>query len=128
STRSTVGTVTEIADYVGFLCAGVGQRVCFQCGREIAAQTVQQVVDRLVALAPETRLRLYAPVVRDRKGEHRKELDALRRGGFVRGRVDGELRDLAEEWTLGRTARHTVEVLVERLVGRPRGARRPAGS
>ncbi len=118
SPRSTVGTVTEIADYLRLLFARVGHPVCFQCGREIAAQTVQQVVDRLVALAPETRLHLYAPVVRDRKGEHRKELDALRRGGFVRVRVDGELRDLAEEWTLARTARHTIEVLVDRLVVR----------
>ena len=128
SPRSTVGTVTEIADYLRLLFARVGHPVCFQCGREIAAQTVQQVVDRLVALAPETRLHLYAPVVRDRKGEHRKELDALRRGGFVRVRVDGELRDLAEEWTLARTARHTVEVLVDRLVVRPGVERRLADS
>src|SRR5262249_37170844 len=128
SPRSTVGTVTEIADHLRLLFARVGRPVCFQCGREIAAQTVQQVVDRLVALSPETRLFLYAPVVRDRKGEHRKELDELRRGGFVRVRVDGELRDLADAWVLPRTARHTVEVLVDRLVVRPGIERRLADS
>src|SRR5262245_34245552 len=126
--RSTVGTVTEIADYLRLLFAHVGHPVCFQCGREIAAQTVQQVVDRLIALPPETRLFLYAPVVRDRKGEHRKELDELRRGGFVRVRVDGELRDLADDWTLARTARHTIEALVDRLVVRAGIERRLADS
>src|SRR5689334_24976832 len=79
--RSTVGTVTEIADHLRLLWARVGHPVCWSCGREIAAQTVQQVVDRLMALAADTRLFLYAPVVRDRKGEHRKELDELRRSG-----------------------------------------------
>ncbi len=126
--RSTVGTVTEIADYLRLLFARIGHPVCFQCGREIAAQTVQQVVDRLLALREGTRLFLYAPVVRDRKGEHRQELDALRRGGFVRVRIDGELRDLADEWTLARTARHTIEVLVDRLVVRPGIERRLADS
>src|SRR5437016_13751742 len=79
--RSTVGTVTEIADHLRLLFARVGHPVCHSCGREIAAQTVQQVVDRLMALAVDTRLNVFAPVVRDRKGEHRKELDGLRRGG-----------------------------------------------
>ncbi len=117
--RSTVGTVTEIADYLRLLWARVGRPACWSCGREIAAQTVQQVVDRLAALPADTRLFLYAPVVRDRKGEHRKELDELRRGGFVRVRVDGALRELGEEIVLARTARHTIEVLVDRLVVRP---------
>src|SRR5262245_56261943 len=128
SPRSTVGTVTEIADYLRLLFARVGRPVCVQCGREIAAQTVQQVVDRLAALPEGTRLFVYSPVVRDRKGEHRKELDELRRGGFVRVRVDGELRDLADDWTLARTARHTIEALVDRLVVRPGIARRLADS
>ncbi len=128
SPRSTVGTITEIADYLRLLFARIGRPVCFQCGREIAAQTVQEVVDRLVALPPDTRLFLYAPVVRDRKGEHRKELDELRRGGFVRVRVDGELRDLADDWTLPRTTRHTIEVLVDRLTVRPGVERRLADS
>jgi excinuclease ABC subunit A len=117
--RSTVGTVTEIADYLRLLYARVGRPFCHACGREIAAQTVQQVVDRLAGLAPDTRLFVYAPVVRDRKGEHRKELEELRRGGFVRVRVDGELRELSEDVALARTARHTIEVLVDRVVLRP---------
>ncbi len=128
SPRSTVGTVTEVADYLRLLFARVGRPVCFQCGREIAAQTVQQVVDRLLALPAETRLFLYAPVVRDRKGEHKQEIEALRRGGFVRVRVDGALRDLADDWALARTARHTIEVLVDRLIVRPGVARRLADS
>jgi excinuclease ABC subunit A len=113
--RSTVGTVTEIADHLRLLFARVGHPVCWQCGREIAAQTVQQVVDRLVALPTDTRLFVYAPVVRDRRGEHRAELDALQRGGFVRVRIDGELLELAERPALEKTKRHTIEVLVDRL-------------
>jgi excinuclease ABC subunit A len=126
--RSTVGTVTEIADYLRLLFARVGHPLCWICGREIAAQPVQQVVDRLLALPAETRLWVYAPVVRDRKGEHRKELDELRRGGFVRVRVDGELRELGEDIVLARTARHTIEVLVDRLIVRPGTERRLADS
>ncbi len=114
--RSTVGTITEIADYLRLLFARLGHAVCWSCGREIAAQTVQQVVDRLVALPADTRLFLYAPMVRDRKGEHRRELDELRRSGFVRVRVDGELRELADDWSLTRNDRHTIEVLVDRIV------------
>jgi len=117
--RSTVGTVTEIADYLRLLYARVGHPICYSCGREIAAQTVEQVVDRLAALPADTRLFVYAPFVRDRKGEHRRELDELRRGGFVRVRVDGELRELGEDIALARTVRHTIEVLVDRLVVRP---------
>ncbi len=117
--RSTVGTVTEIADHLRLLWARVGHPVCWSCGREIAAQTVQQVVDRLVGLPGDTRLFLYAPVVRDRKGEHRKELDELRRAGFVRIRVDGAVHELGEDIPLARNVRHTIEVLVDRLVVRP---------
>ena len=113
--RSTVGTVTEIADYLRLLYARVGHPVCYVCGREIAAQTVQQVVDRLMALPADTRLFIYGPVVRDRKGEHRKELEELRAGGFVRVRIDGELHELTEEIALPRTVRHSIEVLVDRL-------------
>src|SRR6184192_3237645 len=126
--RSTVGTVTEIADYLRLLYARVGRPLCWSCGREIAAQTVQQVVDRLTALPADTRLFVYAPFVRDRKGEHRRELDDLRRGGFVRVRVDGTVRELTEDIPLGRTARHTIEVLVDRLVVRPGVDRRLADS
>src|SRR5262245_34251104 len=126
--RSTVGTVTEIADYLRLLYARVGHPFCWSCGREIAAQTVQQVVDRLLAVPPETRLFVFGPVVRDRKGEHRAVLEELRRGGFVRVRVDGEVRELGEEIALSRTGRHTIEVLVDRLVLRPGVERRLADS
>src|SRR5262249_53440345 len=126
--RSTVGTVTEIADYLRLLYARVGHPYCFVCGREIAAQTVQQAVDRRAGLPADTRLFLYAPVVRDRKGEHRRELEELRRGGFVRVRVDGTVRELTEEIPLARAARHTIEVLVDRLVVRPGVDRRLADS
>jgi excinuclease ABC subunit A len=126
--RSTVGTVTEIADYLRLLWARVGRAYCWSCGREIAAQTVQEVVDRLEALPADSRLLVYGPVVRDRKGEHKKELDELRRGGFVRVRVDGTLRELSEDIELGRTARHTVEVLVDRLQMRPGVRQRLADS
>jgi excinuclease ABC subunit A len=124
--RSTVGTVTETADYLRLLFARVGHPRCWVCGREIAAQSAPQVVDRLARLPAETKLWVYAPVVRDRKGEHRKELDDLRRGGFVRVRVDGELRELGDEIVLSRTQRHTIEVLVDRLIVRPGVERRLA--
>ncbi len=116
--RSTVGTITEIADYLRLLYARVGEPVCWSCGKPITAQSVQQVVDRLAALPEGTRLWIYAPVVRDRKGEHKKELEDLRRGGFVRARVDGGLRELGEEIVLAKTQRHTIDVLVDRIVRR----------
>jgi excinuclease ABC subunit A len=126
--RSTVGTITEIADYLRLLFARVGEPSCWQCGKPIAAQTVQQVVDRLAAEPEGARLWIYAPVVRDRKGEHRKELDELRRGGFVRVRVDGRLVELGEEIALAKTKPHTIEVLVDRIVLRPGIERRLADS
>ncbi len=126
--RSTVGTITEIADYLRLLYARVGRPHCYGCGREIAAQTVQQVVDRLRMLEEGTRLWLYAPVVRDRKGEHRGLLDELRRGGFVRVRIDGELCELGDDLPLSRSVRHTIEVLVDRLIVRPGIERRLADS
>src|SRR5262245_6834529 len=116
SPRSTVATITEIADHLRLLYARVGQPLCWVCGRTIGAQSVQQVVDRLRDLPADTRLFLYAPVVRDRKGEHRRELEDLRRAGFVRVRVDGVLVELADVPVLARGQRHTVEVLVDRLV------------
>ncbi len=126
--RSTVGTVTEIADYLRLLWARIGRAYCPGCGCEIRAQTVEQVVDQLRALPPETRLFLYAPVVRDRKGEHRRELEDLRRRGFVRVRIDGTMHELGDPPPLARTARHTIEVLVDRLVLRPGLERRLADS
>ncbi len=126
--RSTVGTVTEIYDFVRLLFARVGRPHCFQCGRRIAAQTVQQMVDRLWALGAGSRVQVFAPVARDRKGEYRKELLALRKAGFVRARIDGEIRDLGEDIALARTRKHTIEVLVDRLVLRDGIERRLADS
>jgi excinuclease ABC subunit A len=114
--RSTVATVTEVYDYLRLLFARVGRPHCYQCGRPIASQTVQQMVDQLLALGSGTRLQIFAPVVRDRKGEYRKDLLALRRAGFVRARIDGALRDLADDITLTKSHKHTIEVLVDRLV------------
>ena len=114
--RSTVGTVTEIYDYLRLLFARIGTPYCHQCGREIRAQTVEQIVDRIMALPERTRVHILAPVVRGRKGEYRKELLELRKAGFVRVRIDGELRELGEDIALDRKRAHTIEVLVDRLV------------
>ena len=98
--RSTVGTVTEIYDYLRLLFARIGTPHCPQCGRAIAPQTVSQIVDRVMALPERSRVHILAPIVRGRKGEYRKELLELRKAGFVRVRVDGQMRDLAEDIAL----------------------------
>ena len=116
--RSTVGTVTEVYDYLRLLFARIGRMHCPVCGREIARQTVQQIVDQLHDLPEGTRLMLLAPLVRDRKGEHEKLLAGAKQAGFVRVRVDGELRDLDEEITLDKKFRHSIEVVVDRLAVR----------
>ncbi len=116
--RSTVGTVTEIYDYLRVLFARVGVPHCPRCGRVIAAQTVQQMVDRVLGLAPGTRLLVLAPVVRGRKGEYRKLFFDLARQGYTRVRVNGVVRELAEEIELDRNRKHTIEVVVDRLVVR----------
>ena len=116
--RSTVGTVTEIYDYLRVLFARIGVPHCPSCGAVISAQTVQQMVDRLMALPTGSRLALLAPVVRGRKGEYRKLFYDLRRQGYVRVRVNGELRELSEEIELAKTKKHTIEVVVDRLVVR----------
>jgi excinuclease ABC subunit A len=114
--RSTVGTVTEIHDYLRLLFARVGRPHCPECGREIKSQTVQQIVDQLMALPPGTRLQILAPIVRGRKGEYRKEFDHLRKSGYVRVKVDGTVRELSEEIALDKNKKHTLEVLIDRLV------------
>ena len=114
--RSTVGTVTEIYDYLRLLYARVGHPHCYQCGREIASQTVQEIVDRILTLKENTRVIILAPLVAGRKGEHAKLLDQLRKNGFVRVRVNGEVRDLSEEIVLDKKKKHTLEVVVDRLV------------
>jgi excinuclease ABC subunit A len=116
--RSTVGTVTEIYDYLRLLYARIGTPHCFQCGREISAQTIQQIVDRLLALPSQTRVHIFAPIVVGRKGEYRKELKALAQAGFARVRIDGEIVELGEEIALGKTRSHEIDLLVDRLVVR----------
>ena len=114
--RSTVGTVTEIYDYLRLLYANVGVPHCPVCGREIKQQTVDEMVDAVLKLPERTRFQVLAPVVRGRKGTHAKELDNARRSGFARVRVDGNLYDLDEEITLEKNLKHTIEVVVDRLV------------
>lgn len=114
--RSTVGTVTEIYDYLRLMYARVGVPHCPVCGREIKQQTVDQIVDKVLLLEEKTKIQILAPVVRAKKGEHVKELDKARKGGFVRVRVDGNIYDLSEEIKLEKNKKHTVEVVVDRLV------------
>src|SRR6185436_13666270 len=108
--------------------ARAGSAHCPSCGKAIRAQTIQQVVDRVMALPERTRLYLYAPVVRARKGEHKKELEQLRQGGFVRVRIDVVLRELGDDIVLAKSAPHTIEVLVDRLMVRPGIEKRLADS
>ena len=129
--RSTVGTVTEVYDYLRLLFARIGRMHCPVCGREIARQTVEQIVDQLYEFPEGTRLMLLAPLIRDRKGEHEKLLAGAKQAGFVRVRVDGELRDLDEEIDLDKKFKHSIEVVVDRLVVRRTdddGAPRPDAS
>ncbi len=113
--RSTVGTVTEIYDYLRLLFARVGHPHCPKCGREISKQTVQQIVDAVQGMPTGSRTMILAPLIRDRKGEHQLIFDDLRKAGFVRVRVDGYIRDLSEEFELDKNKKHTIEVVVDRL-------------
>ena len=114
--RSTVGTVTEIYDYLRLLYARIGIPHCPICGREIKQQTIDQIVDRVLALPEKTRIQVLAPVVRGRKGEHQKEFEAARKSGFVRARVDGLVYDLNEKIQLEKNKKHNIEIIVDRLV------------
>ena len=114
--RSTVGTVTEIHDYLRLLYARVGIAHCPKCGREIRRQTVDQMVDQMLALPERTRLQLLAPIVRGKKGEHVKVLESIAKQGFVRVRVDGQVCDVAEAPALAKQKKHTIEVVVDRLI------------
>ncbi len=117
--RSTVGTVTEIYDYLRLLYARIGIPHCPICGREIKQQTVDQIVDQVLALPEKTRVQVLALVVRGRKGTHQKEFEGARRSGFVRARVDGLLYDLNEPIELNKNQKHTIEIVVDRLVIKP---------
>ncbi len=117
--RSTVATVTEIYDYLRLLFARVGKPTCYKCGKPIASQTVQQIVDQILTFPDETRIQILGPLIRGRKGEYRHVFGQMRREGFARVRVDGRLRELEEEITLDKNKKHTIEVVVDRLVIRP---------
>lgn len=114
--RSTVGTVTEIYDYLRLLYARIGIPHCPVCGREIKQQTIDQVVDNVLALPQGTKIQILAPVIRGRKGEHVKELDRARRSGYVRVRCDGIIYDLSEEIKLEKNKKHNIEIVIDRLV------------
>ena len=126
--RSTVGTVTEIYDYFRLLYARIGIPHCPKCGREIAKQTVDQMVDQIMALPEGTKLQLLAPVVRGRKGQHEKVLERAKRSGYVRVRIDGSLYELTEEISLDKNIKHNIDIIVDRLVIKPGIERRLADS
>ena len=117
--RSTVGTVTEIYDYLRLLYARVGTPHCYQCGREISTQSSEQIVDSIMELPEGTRLQLLAPMVRGRKGEYAKLFEEIAKEGFARVRVDGEINELREKIVLDKKRKHTIEVVVDRLVMKP---------
>ena len=122
--RSTVGTVTEIYDYLRLLWARCGVPHCPKCGKEIRRQSVDQIVDQIMQLPERTRFQLLAPVVRGKKGEHQKVFDDARRGGYARVRVDGSVYELTEEISLDKNKKHNIEVIVDRLIMKPDLARR----
>src|SRR4051812_26581166 len=126
--RSTVGTVTEIYDYMRLLWARIGKPHCFNCGRPIAAQSAEQIIDQIMALEEGTRFMVLAPIVRGRKGEFRDQLDHLRAEGFTRVKVDGELRLLEEEIVLDKKFKHDLSVVVDRLIMRADVRKRLADS
>ncbi|WP_122790299.1 excinuclease ABC subunit UvrA [Intestinibacillus sp. Marseille-P6563] len=117
--RSTVGTVTEIYDYLRLLWARIGIPHCPKCGKEIHQQTIDQIIDQLMALPERTRLQILAPVVRGRKGEHVKVLEDARKSGYVRVRVDGNIYDLSEEIKLEKNKKHNIEIVVDRIAVKP---------
>ena len=126
--RSTVGTVTEIYDYLRLLFARIGRPHCYSCGRVISSQTVSQMVDQIALLPQGAKLTLLSPIVRGRKGEYKKELTQLRRDGFARVVIDGNTHDLSEEITLDKKKKHDIDIVVDRLVVKPGIEKRLADS
>ena len=117
--RSTVGTVTEIYDYLRLLYARIGVPHCPVCGREISNQTIDQITDRVMELEERTKVQILAPIVRGRKGEHVKELESARKNGYVRVRIDGEIYELSEEIKIEKNKKHNIEIIVDRLMIKP---------
>src|SRR3989442_5520442 len=124
--RSTVGTITEIYDYRRLVYARVGKPHCPRCGRPVAKQIPDQIVDQVHALPDGTKFQVLAPIIRSRKGEYEKLLEDLGKKGFARAKVDGEVRELSEKIRLDRYYKHSIEVVVDRLVIKPGIERRPA--
>ncbi len=122
--RSTVGTVTEIYDYLRLLFARIGIPHCYKCGKRIQRQTVQQIVDAVLQLPVNSRIQVLAPIVRGRKGEYRETFDEIRREGYVRVRVDGNIYDLSQQIKLDKNKKHSIDVVVDRLVVNPKIAQR----
>ena len=114
--RSTVGTVTEIYDYLRLLYARIGIPHCPKCGKEVSRQTIDQIVDKVMSLEKGTRIQVLAPVIRGKKGEHTKIFENAKKNGYVRVRVDGIMYDLSEEIKLEKTKKHNIEIVVDRLV------------
>jgi excinuclease ABC subunit A len=117
--RSTVGTVTEIYDYFRLLYARIGIPHCPECGKEISRQSVDQIVDRILGIGDRAKIQILAPVIKARKGEHVKLLEGIRKNGFVRARIDGEIVDLGEDIKLEKNIKHTIEVIVDRIIIKP---------
>src|SRR5206468_5395392 len=117
--RSTVGTITEIHDYLRVLWARVGRLTCHRCGREVSQQSAQQIVQEIAGLAAGTKLQVLAPLVKDRKGEHREVFEQIRKAGFARVRVDGVIVSVDDEIRLDKKKKHTIHAVVDRLVAKP---------
>src|SRR6201986_3311480 len=124
SPRSTVGTITEIYDYLRVIYSAIGTPHCPNCGKPITRQSTEQIVQSILALKPDDRIMVLAPVVRGRKGEYKKELEKYAKDGYVRARIDGELVNLDQPIPLDRRKNHTIEVVVDRLLLRPGIAQR----
>jgi excinuclease ABC subunit A len=119
SPRSTVGTTTDIYDYMRVLYTRIGKAYCYNCGSTISKQESRDIIDSVISLPQGSRLQILAPIVRDRKGEYRKELLEMRREGFIRARIDGEMMDLTQDITLRKHKRHTIEIVIDRLIIKP---------
>jgi len=126
--RSTVATVTEIYDYLRLLFARIGHPHCYQCGKEISSQTIQQMVDQIMELPPQSKIIILSPIVRGNKGEFRKEIDQLRKGGFVRAKIDGKLWELDKKIILNKNKKHQIDVVVDRLIIKEKIEKRLADS
>jgi excinuclease ABC subunit A len=117
--RSTLGTITEIYDFLRVLYARIGHLTCYECGGKIDAQGVQRITDLILSLPSDTRLQILSPVVMGRKGEYRKELHEARRRGLIRARIDGEMVDITKEIQLNKRKKHTIDIVIDRLVVKP---------